>query len=58
MIAVPTEQSDAEMEHFYSQSFKANHCGNVNNNGKLCINALRAKMIASISDWFLVCPWL
>ena len=35
-------------------SFKANHCGNVNNNGELCINALRAEMMC-FHFWLLRC---
>ena len=55
MIAVPTQQSDVETEHFYSQSVPSKQTIVVmSTNGKLCINALRAEMIC-FHFWLLCC---
>jgi len=60
MIAVPTQQSDAEKENFYSQRVPSKQTIVVMSTpmASFASTLWEQKWSVSISDCFVVCPWL
>ena len=60
MIAVPTQQSDAEKENFYSQRVPSKQTIAVMSTpmASFASTLWEQKWSVSISDCFVVCPWL
>ena len=60
MIAVPTQQSDAEKENFYSQRVPSKQTIVVMSTpmASFASTLWERKRSVSISDCFIVCPWL
>ena len=60
MIAVPMQQSDTEMEHFYSQSVPSKQTIVAMSTTMVSFASMlwEQKRCVSISDCFVVCPWL